>query len=451
MTTVAESKPAFRRAVVLMTVSSFLVPAGGLITSPILARSLGTIGRGELAAALAPAALILPVATLGLPEALTNFIAKHPGITRRALGWAVVLTTCLGVLSLLAALSALRFLSAGDPTISRLIVLATTLTIPALVLGVFRGAAIGRQMWKAVALERVINAALRIGIFTGLWIAGDLTVYLAVLISCLTPVVAGAVYWRLLVPTPTDENYSGDPMTGGTLRPLVSFGSRVWFGAVAEMFLGRIGQLLMTPLSNAENLGLYIVASTISDVPLIVALAIQSALYGVNSRVNDAAQVAKTARLTLLVGFVGCLLIGCALPLWITPLFGPGFSGAVIPTLMLLVSALICIPGLMAAAGLSAWKRPGLRSLGLVLSLVANVSVFVLLVPKLGAVGACFTSIVSNVVMSGFMVTVAGRVMGLQRTDFFVPRRSDVLVLTDEASRLLDRVLKRSIGRHRAG
>ena len=188
MVTTTAAQPTFRRAVLLMTVTSFLVPAAGVITAPILARALSSAGRGELAAALAPAALTLAAATLGLPDALTFYLAKHPRATRPTLLWASAITVGLGGICLGVTALALPFLSAGDPALQKLILLATAITIPALVINVFRGAAIGRQMWRAVAIERLINTSLRIIVFGVLWLAGVLDVFVAVLVSVLTPI-----------------------------------------------------------------------------------------------------------------------------------------------------------------------------------------------------------------------------------------------------------------------
>ena len=97
---ITNKAPPFRRAVLLVTVSSFLVPAAGVLTQPILARALGVEGRGELALALAAPGLALAVATLGLPEALVYYLAKHPRITRPALLLASLVVLGLGVVCL---------------------------------------------------------------------------------------------------------------------------------------------------------------------------------------------------------------------------------------------------------------------------------------------------------------------------------------------------------------
>ncbi len=447
--------PTLRRAVVMMTASSFLVPAAGLLTAPLLARALSTDGRGELAAALAPAALMLAAATLGLPDALTYFLAKRPRMTRPALFWASLITTGLGLVCLLAVYLALPFLSGGDGVLARLILLATALTVPALVVNVFRGAATGHQMWMAIAVERLINTALKVLTFGLLFVARDLTVLAAVLVTCLTVLVAGVVYLPLLRRPAADLTDDGstaespaDPaLVGeGVVRPLVSFGSKVWLGSVASMMLARAAQLLMTPLSSVEDLGLFIVASTVSDVPLVVALAIQGALFGVNSKARDAAQVTSTARLTLLVALFGCLVLGGTLPLWIVPLFGPEFRAALVPTLMLLFSALLCIPGLMAATGLSAWGRPGLRSLGLSVTLVVNIAMFVLLAPRYGVYGACWTSIASNVLMTTYMILMSRRTMSVRGRDFWLIRGADVRRVWAEGMSIVRRLNPRRRG-----
>ncbi|MGY1787290.1 oligosaccharide flippase family protein [Geodermatophilus sp. SYSU D00698] len=448
MATTTGEPPTFRRALVLMTATSFLVPAAGVLTAPILARALDTAGRGELAAAQAPAALMLAVATLGLPDALTYHLAKRPGRTRAGLLWGSLITSVLGILCVLVTWGALPFLSAGARELGRLILLAAALTIPALVVGVFRGAATGRQMWGAVAAERLLTTVARVGGLVVLWLLGDLTVLTALLVGALTPVIAGAAYWRLLLPGPTDA--AGRVSSTHFVRELTSFGSKVWVGSIASMLLARIGQIFMVPLSSVEDLGLYTVASTISDVPLIVALAIQNALFGVNSKTTDAGQLTATTRATLLVGFGGCAALGATLPFWLGPLFGEAFTAATVPTLMLLLSAVLCIPGLLAASGVAAWGRPGLRSLGLGITLVVNTIAFVVLVPLFGVYGACWTSILNNVVLTTFMVVAASRVMGVPVGDFVAVRGADLRRVQAEALRLVHRFVPRRLRRWRS-
>ena len=430
--------PPVRRALVLMTISSVFVPAAGILTQPILARGLGVVGRGELTAALAPALLVVAVATVGLPDALTYYLAKNPSRTRVALAGATAMSALVGGICLALVWLALPFLSANDRHLGNLILLAMAMSVPTLMVGAFRGAASGRQMWNAVATERVASAVLRIVVLLAFFLAGRLSALLA---SCLCSAIAGVAYWRLLGRPPRER--PGEIARGRVLRLLFVFGNKVWFGSIASMLLSRVGQLLMVPLANVTDLGLYSVATTVSDVPLVVALGIAGALFGVNSAEPDAAKLTFASRLTLFVSFVGSAAISVTVPFAIVPLFGSEFADAVIPTLMLLASAVLCVPSLMAATALGAWGRPGLRAIGLVVTLVFNVVTFVLLVAPFGVIGACWTSVLSNIVMSTFMTIAAARVMAVRPSDFLVVRHADVLFARGEVISIVARLTRR--------
>lgn len=429
----------FRRAMFLMASTSLLVPVAGIVTSPILAQALGVEGRGEVAAAISPNVLIVSVATLGLPEALTYFLAKTPRATRPALAWSIGIGVLVGVACFFAAWMILPFLSAGDPDLAQLILLATTLAVPLLIVNLLRGAASGRQMWSTVAFEKVAQSIIRVGALAVLAFTGNLTVLTATLVMCIGPIVAGLVYWRLALKPPQDG-----PTFEGKLAPqLLDFGGRVWLGAVSSMLLARLGQILFAPLSTVSELGLYVVAVSISDVPLIFAIAIRDVLFSVNSKTNDPYQLTLSARLTLVLGILTCVGLGGTLPLWITFIFGAGFAPAVVPTWILMASALVSIPGFMAGAGLSAWGRPGLRSAGLAIGLAVNLALFIWLVPPLGAVGASIAALGSSIAASGWGVLAAARVIGVPATSFFVIRGHDIGRLVHEARVLIARVIGR--------
>jgi O-antigen/teichoic acid export membrane protein len=365
-----------------------------------------------------------------LADALTYWTAKHPQITRRALAWSATLTGSLGVLCFVAVLAALPFLSGGDEHLGALIMVAMGCAIPLFAVGGLRGAAMGHQMFSTVALEQLINSSLRIVLFVLFWLLGALTPLMAVVLTYVPSYIAALVY----VPLIARRHPEKPPWSfAQTFRPLVSYGSRLWFGSVASMLLGRTSQLLMVPLSSVGELGLYTVAITVADLPFIVVMAIAAALHGVNSRTADPRQVATATRVTLLLGAMGCLLLAATVPLWLSALFGSEFQPAVIPTVLMLVASVIAIPGLIASAGLASSGRPGLRSTGYVVALVLNASAFLALVPLYGVYGACWASIVTNVALSTFMVTSCVRAMSIPAREFIVPTRSDVVMLYEQA------------------
>lgn len=442
---VPTEKPAvsMRRAMAFTTTTSMLVPVIGVVTAPVLARALGVEGRGEVATAMAPAALVAAVATLGLPEALTYHLARRPDQTRRALVPAALVSLLLGAVCWGLSWGFASVLTKGDAQLIPIMLVGTALALPQMLVGLLRGAAVGLQMWGAVAADRALSSLLRLVVLLALALAGALDVRVAVIAMSVIPVVTGLVYWRVLLRRPPAASGAAGgaapppPSSSSITRDVLSFGSSTWLGAVASMATGRVAQLMTTPLSDATQLGLLVVAITISDVLFILITAVRDTLFGVNARFDDREQLMAISRSALLVGAVGALVLGATVPLWIGPVFGEQFAPATEPTWWLLVAAVTNIPGLMAGAGLGAWGRPGLRSASFVVALVVLVGAFFLLVPSMGAVGAGIAAIASGTAMSVFAVVLAARVNRSSPWAFVVPRGSDVVALGHEGARLL--------------
>lgn len=440
-----------RSAIILTTSSSFLVPLVGLVTAPLLARALSPDGRGEAAAALAPATLILAVATLGLPEALTYFVARRPRSTKMAVGWASVLVLAVGIASFGLTWLASDFLSDGDSDLAGLILLSVALTVPALLGNIFRGAAIGRQLYGLAAIDKVIVTLWRLVWYVGLYVTDHLTVLTATLVVVVSPFAAMWIYIPRVWRGATDEASSEErELTGARdlLRQLMSYGLRVWFGAVALMILGRAAQLLIVPLSSTRELGLFSVAVTVADVPVLVAFAVQSALFGVGSKTQDARQMAAAVRLVFLVGLVGGGALAALVPFIIVPVFGAEYADASDVCLLLLLGAIVSVPGHLAASCVAAWGRPGIRSLGMTLSLAANLSAFYLFVPSYGALGAAYAGLFGTAVLDVVLLLATAKVLDIRARDFWLVRPSDVSRLRRELTALIPGRKRRP--RHRA-
>ena len=448
----AERPPAsMRRAMAFMTTTSMLVPLIGVASAPVLARALGVEGRGEVAAAMAPAALVVAVGTLGLPEALTYHLARRPEAARRALASSSAISLLLGALCWTLSWAFADALTGGDSSLVGIMLVGTALALPTMVVGLLRGAAAGLQMWGTIAADRVLSSVLRLAVLLALALAGLLDVRVAVISMSLVPVLTGLVYWRVLrrrPPLPPGDPLLREREHEGPQRPVtadvVAFGSRTWLGSVASMATGRVAQLLTAPLAGTTQLGLLVVAITISDVLFILVTAVRDALFGVSARVDDREQLMAISRSATLVGAVGALVIGATVPLWIGPVFGEQFTAATAPTWWLLLAAVANVPGLMAGAGLGAWGRPGLRSASFVVALVVLLAGFVLLVPSGGAVGAGVAAVASGAAMSVFAVAAAARLTGARASAFVVPRRSDVVALGSEGRRAVRALLARS-------
>ncbi|MDP9936322.1 O-antigen/teichoic acid export membrane protein [Paenarthrobacter nicotinovorans] len=405
-------------------IGNLLPPISSLLIAPILALNLGVVGRGELAAATAPYLLAVSIATLGLPESVTQAVARFPGLSRRILlstSWIILLSGIMAS-ALLWALAPL--LSGGEAQLAEMIALAGAATGPTLLVALLRGAASGLNAWRTVAFERILSGVLRFVGIAGLASVGLLTPYTAALCLAISPVASGVAYFALRHQTDVSDDQLADA-PNIRRQELLWYGVRVWFGSISGILLLRIDQAIMAPLSNAYQLGLYAIAVNVSEVPLIVNSAVREVMFASDSAENDNNRLLAAARISNLLCTVIGLVIASTLTLWVPVVFGSEFLPA-IPTMLILIAAVVAgTPGSIAGAALSARGAPELRSISLTVACILNILVLILLAPWLGAVGAAIATLLGNFVASHGNIIFFQRRHGVRWISFYGIRRSD--------------------------
>lgn len=408
-------------------VGSAFPPIAALASQPLLAHALGADGRGLVAAAVAPLLLATSAATLGLPEAVTYSVARN----RSSLASAVTKAASLGFGAAVAAIIVIsqsaEWLGAGEDGLAALIVIVSLALIPTILVGIARGAAAGLQEWKLVAWERALNAGGRLVALIVLLAVGKLDVFSAALVLASAPVLGGLVYLLIGV------RARGLPVPPATeaarFSTLVNFGLRVWVGAISGILLLRLDQTLMNPLAGAYELGLYVVAVAVSEVPLIVNGAIRDVTFASEAAEYKADRVAQASRVSTLATAIIAGAIACSMWLWLPVLFGREFSPAIPIALVVLCAVVLGNPGSVAGAALSALGRPGLRSLSLVVACVVNIVIMVILVPQMGAMGAALATLVGNIFASNLNIVFLRRIGGGRFVDFYRFKIGDVRLM----------------------
>lgn len=409
-------------------------PLAGLVSAPILAHALGVDGRGEVAAATAPFLLVSTLATIGIPEAATYFIARDERAMRAVRRRALLLLLATGVVATLVAFVSAPYLAGAQADLSYLISLAALAIVPTVFVGLLRGVAAGLGLWTAVALERALGPLLRLGAILALVLTGNLNVVSATLSIVLAPVAGGLVYFMVRKKLERGEVDPSPPYGA-----IVGYGARVWIGSVAGVLLMRVDQVLMVPLSNTYELGLYVVAVTISELPLVVNTAVREVMFASDARSTANESLTRAARVSFLVCFGIAAALGATSFWWVPILFGADFAASIPTMLVLLLAVVIGVPGSIAGSGLSARGYPQLRSYSLVIACAINVIVVVLAVPLMGALGAALATLVGNLISSNFNVFQMRRRFGIKVRHFYIVRRTDLADITALIGRLARR------------
>lgn len=428
------------RSMTITLVGNLFPPVVALASGPILAQSLGVDGRGAVAAATAPLGLAIALMTFGVPEAVSYAVARHPRLVRVAARNGALIVVLAGLLATGAVFAAREWLSGGDLEIQKLMAVASLAVLPTLLLGVLRGIASGLQRWSMVAWEKVLASALRLAVLVPLWLTDHLTPFTATVVLAVMPVMGALAYLTLPRRLPPAE-----PDTEGlaSTRALTGYGLRLWIGTISGILLSRVDQTIMTPLSSAYELGLYVVAVNVSELPLVIHRAVRDVTFVTDASRSEDARLAAAARISTLICTVVALVLGGTMLWWLPLLFGEEFAPAVPLAWLLLVAVVISTPGSIAGAGLSARGRPGLRSIALVIACVLNIGLLVLLVPTYGAMGAAWATLLGYVVSSGLNQWFLKRLFGVSMLSFYGVRRTDLTILRGYARSLVGGVTSR--------
>jgi O-antigen/teichoic acid export membrane protein len=383
-----------------------------------------------------PLALVATVATIGLPEATTYFMAQNRGSSTSLLKRGVLLLLLpAGVATALLILMS-AWISAGNPTVHRLIVVSAGLVAPTLLLSLVRAAAAAHNRWGAITIERIITAGSKLIPLIILFAMGRLNLTTAATVVIASTVIGALAYIPLIAIPGT-----GSPSTTITNAEFLRYSGGIWVGAVSGIFLLRIDQVLLSPLSGAFQLGIYAVAASVSEIPVLVNSAIrETAFTHISDQSMGLGNTGELSRVSTIIVIALCVPLGALSPIFIPLLFGQDFSGAVPVLIILLLATGLSNPGSIAGVGLAASGLPHLRSLALVGACIVNIPMLILLVPSLGATGAAIAALLGYLTASNICIAVAVFRHNAKFGDYYRFRSTDfrkVLQLLVRAGRRL--------------
>ncbi len=370
-----------------------------LITGPLLARNLGTFGRGELAAVSVPADLFSWLLCFGLPVAAVYY---SRGNTRRSLVMSAWVFSLLGGGLFVAAVWFLipSYLSGHLPlTIGWLrafliVDLGFAPVVTAIELLTAEGQMVAFNLWLRLPL--VLNTVAVVG----LAIIGRLT-----LTNALAASLGSNVVWFVAVMIALHA-WPGRGFRLTVMRRQLSYGARQVPGLLSNLIVQRLDQFLLVGLVTPSELGVYAVAATASSVTGPLAEGISTVLLPRLLHVNTQhrTMVWRAVLLGAASSVLASLAVAVAVP-WVIPfLFGPGFRASVVPVWIMLGGQVAANVGTIAAAKLLADGRPGANSIALMWAAAATVVGLFLFVGTYGIIAAAAVTTASQVVYLAYVV-----------------------------------------------
>ncbi len=373
------------------------------LTIPIVTRGIGSVGRGETAAALAAFAVVPTIVGLGIPLELRRRFAsgRDEASTRAGRDLFCMAFPVSAVVGLLFVWTIYSEVSRDLQLIALLGIAATPLAAS---WAADAGAMVGSGRYRAVAALRLVQPLVTLLVVGGFAAFTELS----------APVVLGAAVASMAVTAAFGFSLNRASIRGARAdrRSLASAGAKYAGSAVAESASSRLDQAIVLPLIGASAAGQYTVAAAIGLLPLAVGQAMAADYFraAAVARTSEALDgVCRTAiREGLsLIAPVCLIFVTVAAPL--CPLvFGSEFSQAARLLWLLLPGSVAVALGYIASMLLAAQGKGRVMTQIQIGGVVLGISVLLLLGPRWGAAGAAAAS------SAGFIGVLCAQLIALK-------------------------------------
>lgn len=338
-----------------------LMLALNLVTGVMVARLLGASGRGEIAVLVTLGQTLGWAASLGCFQAVGFYNTREPENTDATIGTWVAMSLPLGVAGIVAGQLLVGTLMAAQPDSAVALARVWLLMVPLMPLSEsLSGALVADRDFSAMNFYKLLQSALPVVIYFGLWLTGKFTVE-AVL---LTHVVVVGVYLALLFRRVLERHHIGRPRRD-LARKGLWYGIRAHASNMGAQLNARLDLLIMPAFLAASQIGLYAVAVSIAA--MIVTLAGSLAMIALPVASGDgerkSVRVVQLMHATMLTGAVlGASIVVLADPL-LTIVYSSAFEGAATALRLLVPGAVLLAMAGIAVNGLYGQERPGVAGL----------------------------------------------------------------------------------------
>lgn len=238
-----------------------------------------------------------------------------------------------------------------------------------------------------------------------------------------------AIAWRHVRRAPDRGRAAPNVAAPVLARRLVRHGWLGQLSALVYLLLLRLDQFLIENALGVAAVGLYAAAAWVAELLWLVPEALNPLVVHTASRAGGDDRDAITARAVRL-GLAVTALAAVPLAVVAGPLLGVlrdgAFAAAVDPLLVLLPGVVAFAPGVILAGDFIGRGRPHWNTQASVLTVLVNVALCLLWIPRAGIVGAAWASTVAYAAGSALMLLRFRRLTGIAWSALLLPRPGDL-------------------------
>lgn len=426
---------------IVSPIGTLIVGVSGVVTSSLLARYLGPVGRGHFVEAMVWTNLLLTAGGFVNAQSIAYYWAKGGGREghSRALSAGLIGAGVLCVILVPTAL-VVNFLALGitqKPSYhaAELFIL----TVPLSLYGACMfGVLIAERCFVAYWGVRLCNAmALLVGLVT-IAVLGTFNVGNAVLSTLLGSAVAAVVATIFVA----RRGQLSARWNAELLKPLIGFGAKTSMTSLPYQLNVRLDQVMMSVLLPASQLGLYAAAASWSTMLAFIGSGVSIVMLS-RSVAVDPTEPTQVQRLvqqfrvvawaTLFLGLIAAVLAPVGIPL----LFGRAFGPSIIPGIVLCLAAVMLNVNRVLHELSRGLGMPEIGMRAELAGLVITVVLLICFLRPFGGLGAALVSVVSYAVVSISMLNSIGRRLQLTSREMLTPQASDAALLLETVRRMI--------------
>ncbi len=419
-----------------------------ILVAPVLARSLGPTGRGELAAVLAPLTLADPVAAIGTQTTATYFVSKGEEPSR-------VVRLCLALLIPTALLAYTAIfclaptLAGSDSHLASVLRIAAIAVFFGALSAPIRGSVVAMGRYGYINLERWLAAGCRAVVIVVAALVGSLTVPLAVSASLVTGLLASLVlvgafsvggrHSRKRNRHSRGKSRASTMSTSDapvSLKTVSRYSLSTWIWTIGTNVNARLDQVLLAGLVPPRDLGLYAVAVTLAELPASVLTISQRIVLAELSADAGRARLGTASRVTLESSIVLAAISALLGPFCVRLVFGTGYNSAAPLFLILLVGSVFWSLSQTLASALAAYNCALQASLTEIFGAIVTCVGILVFAPHYGIKAAAWTSVAAYAIVALLRIFYLKKLGHSSIGELVFPRRSDLHWLRAQVGKL---------------
>jgi len=400
----------------------------GIGTSIIVARSLGPAGKGTIAMAFMLPIMIARLGSFSIGSANVYLLGKKKEQANYIFSNSIllILLLCLIYFGLFLLffdpLKGLFFREIDNKyVIFGSLLLPLTLFLAYLNHGILRGLHEFKQFNRTL----LIRQAAYFMLLVILLLLVGLDVFK---VMCATILGAGAAVLYVLVSI-TKKTGCSRCFHLGLLKEAFSYGLKDHIGNAAQQLNTRLDLFILAAYLLPSEIGFYSLAFMLAELVWYVPDSIGMVLFpkvSAGDRITSGVQTARINRIALLLIIIICAFLGLIGRVVISVIYGSAFLPAY-PVMLFLLPG---IAGLTVAKVLSKYisgiGKPLLTSAGAILGLIFNIPLLILLVPRLGIIGAAIASSVAYIAFAVYIIPVFIKESGVSLKDTLCLNKDDI-------------------------